>query len=154
MPPRVARRDLGLACAGGAQQQRDTAVGCLPQRLVQLKISKNVAAPAPGSDDGVAPAGGTAVVRRELSIRPADGGTKFVLTVSEFAADGGESTRTTALRAADAIMIKHLLTQSLTWLTGWAQNLDPSTFQPAHHLLAGAAEGGSTGAGFGSPGGA
>ena len=79
---------------------------------------------------------GDAAMRREMSVRPADGGAAFVLTitVSGSARPDAVGSGSLTLPAADVVMIKHLATQSLGVTTGWAMNLDPSMFDPTQHL--------------------
>ena len=108
----------------------------------ELNISKRSADQGASSTEAAAPL-------RDLTLRPMSGGTSYKLTIATAtpAAGGnngndGSTVGTIVLSTADVAMIRHLATQSLTWTTGWAMNLDPSTFDPAQHT---AYEGGVAG---------
>jgi hypothetical protein len=58
------------------------------------------------------------------------------------------------LSVHDLSLLKHLAGTSLPAITGWAVNLDPGLFDPAHHLEPTGGYGGGGGGGAGSDGGA
>lgn len=73
---------------------------------------------------------------RSISVKPSKSKGYWTLTVNAPAVGNASQMHTHSidLTSADITMLKHLFTQSLVWITGWMQNLDPSTFDPALHL--------------------
>ena len=73
------------------------------------------------------------------------GGASFRLTVGH--SGEGVPSRSAAiwLSPVDLALLKHLANQSLSVITGWAVNLDPSLYDPACHALAAPGGGGGGG---------
>lgn len=82
-----------------------------------------------------------------LSISPADaeaGGRVYIFSVTHTAtATEPERTHSLTLLVADISLMKHMLSQSLIWITGWMLNLDPTAYDADVHLLQVPADGAS-----------
>jgi hypothetical protein len=87
----------------------------------------------------------------ELAIEPVGVAVKRTVT-STPAPTVRSIARSLGLSHTDLALLKHLISQSIVWVTGWQLNLDPTAFHPDVHLVApGAARGGSRAAAAPAP---
>ena len=134
-------RKLGFALSASELTQLATATFAAPVRFFHWGAGDDARSGGSGGGGG---GGGSAttfsVAPREASVSGGAGASAaFTLTISQLppgAGAGAEPERSVSIGLShnDLALLKHLVSQSIVWVTGWQLNLDPTAFHPDVHL--------------------
>ena len=133
-------RKLGFALSASELTQLATATFAAPVRFVHWGAGDDARGGGGGGGGGGGSATTFAVAPREAGVGGGGAGAAaFTLTIAQLppgAGAGAEPERSASIGLShnDLALLKHLISQSIVWVTGWQLNLDPTAFHPDVHL--------------------